>query len=356
MKKFLTHFLVVALLIGVGCIALSAIIYTACAGDYYDEYELYEPIVKQHNFKEDTGSYNTLFIGTSKTYRHVNPLQFDSITGTKSYNLAYAGLYPFRLYDALNHIMEFKKSDSLKNVFIEIAALDLIQDNYDNDIYVYSLDFNKYQNAISTLSGGNFPPKIRAKGLFYYNRLLLYKYAGFGIIKYINNFLGMDEPADLNEPALQDYKKVTKEYRGYVSLNMQFDLLGGKDDETRKAFLEHGAAMTKRMVANYPQHCQEAQSDELTEYIISVANSLKEKGIHVYFVLPPRKMSDMNYLLNQRNVLSKSGFTVFDLSDPAKYPEFYKVENSYDIAHMNAYGAFLYTKTFATMVKPYLNK
>ena len=356
MKKFLIHFLVIALFIGVGCIVFSTIIYTTCKGDYYNHYELYEPIVKQRNFEKDTGNYNTLIIGTSKTYRHVNPIQFDSITGTRSYNLAYAGLYPFRLYDALNHIMEFKKSDSLKNVIIEVAAMDLIQDNYNIDAYMYSLDLKKYGTAISTLSNGDFSSKVRAKGLLYYNRLLVYKYTGFGIIKYINNCLGMDEPPDLNTPALQKYKKVAEKDRGFISLDMQFKLLGDRDDATRAKFLKHGPAMTKHMVNIYPKQSKEAQNDAFTKYIIASAHNLQKKGIHVYFLVPPRNISDMAYLLNQRNVLIKNGFTVFDLSDPEKYPEFYKVENSYDIAHMNAHGASLYTQTFADMIKPYLNK
>ncbi|HEY2726447.1 MAG TPA: hypothetical protein VGI61_04700, partial [Parafilimonas sp.] len=329
--------------------------YNVFKGNFYNQYELYEPILKQQAFKEDTVNYNTLLIGTSKTYRQVNPFQFDSITGTKSYNLAYAGFYPFRLYDALNHILSFKKSDSLKNIVIELASLDLIEDNYNSDAYVYSIDFNKYTNAVTTIAGGSFSDIFKAQSLFYYTRLLFYKYAGFGIIKYVNNYLGIDKPAALNDPVLQNYKKFTAEHRGYIDLNMETDSLGGNDYVTRENFLKHADKIVANMIKHYPKKVDKIKADAFMNYIVQVADKLKKQERNVYFIVPPRNAA-MSYLLAQRNFLIKKGYTDFDLSDPKEYPDFYKVENSYNITHLNTYGASLFTKAFAEMAKPYLNK
>ena len=79
------------------------------------------------------------------------------------------------------------------------------------------------------------------------------------------------------------------------------------------------------------------------EHIIERSNA---RGIQMRFVVPPRRSSTalkqimpIYERLNERIKI--------DLGDPRSHPEFYAMENSFDLGHLNSKGAEMLTHLLA---------
>jgi|GEM_PF-1537099 len=88
--------------------------------------------------------YNTFFVGSSHTYRHINPLIFDSITNCKSFNLGASGMGHLEANFILENFLKNYNRDDTFNVFLKNTKLWQINDKNLHSVRTkYYLDFKR---------------------------------------------------------------------------------------------------------------------------------------------------------------------------------------------------------------------
>ena len=345
MKLFLVKFLKISLAVLIGSVLLSACIFKLTKTTF-ESNEADGLVCKLNSFKADTDFYNTIFIGTSRTYRHISPAVFDKLTGLKSYNLGYGGLYPFRSYDLINKVLKNTPAyNNIKNIFIELELFDPLKGNFNSNPAKFSITVNKYRIIIGTVLFSSMPVKNKLSYVYYYSLLFFYKYAGFGIMHRIKQHTGLLAPRHLSSAEMNKYAALMNSNKGFLSLDDEQVLLRNNEvTATRKQFLRNPDAILKQFITEYPQKVKYKTTDEFDRYVLNTAESLTQSGKKVYFILPPRlRYFATAYTLKQKEALEKKGFIIFDLSSPRQYPGFYTKENSFDRMHMNERGAMLYS-------------
>ena len=80
------------------------------------------------------------------------------------------------------------------------------------------------------------------------------------------------------------------------------------------------------------------------EKINKLINLAHEKGIELFFIIPPR-LKRYEELFALKSALGDN--KVIDLSSVQEYPALYKPENSFDIGHLNRKGAVLFSEYMA---------
>nr|WKN35519.1 hypothetical protein K4G66_24395 [Tunicatimonas sp. TK19036] len=341
MKKFLLEVIIKGGVILSVCVLLTTLLYSI-KSDFYDLYELPEIVSRKQNFKAQSQNINTVFIGSSRIFRHIDPILFDSLTGLRSYNLGYAGLFPFRSYDYLENL-NLSANPVIKNVFIELSPIALLGQNFNTDPFIYSISPDRYLTVLNFGIQGPYIKSTRFKYLSGYTLLMAYKYLGVGCSKYLNHLLYGKFDLRVNDDADNVYTK------GYLSLDDDLALKGGDYENLvarRNEFLESPSKTLANYTLAYNHYKTlnfSANNDDFTDYVKVQAHNLSKQGIKVYFIINPRQVySDLVYLKHQKRQLD--AYKVFDFTDPEKYADLFLEKYSYDRVHLNEDGAELFTK------------
>jgi hypothetical protein len=302
--------------------------------DFFYKYEddtivyKYDRYIKSNELKEN----DNVFIGSSATYRHLNPILFDSLLNkpNSTYNLAFSGFFPFRSLDFAQLIGEHKTIKPI-NFFIELRELPSVYKNFEADPILNSMSLEKYIIAMDFFRHQDLT--ISQKVIYYFGPYTL------GIfMKYIN--LGYFSKPLKSSFAAQPFDKA----RGFFP----FDYETGKDYQIMKnQFLKSPKVQHDTNIdsAKFKIFFKQNKDDKYLKYILSMANDLKMEGNKVIFFIPPRHGNPL--VKCYEKVLQKNGFPVIDLADEIKYPELYKDEYSFDNTHLNLKGALFFTKYFA---------
>ena len=131
MKKFLIRF-------GIFTLAAIATLWLMHKQvPYYEGNRQFE--LKRAFYFENEDRYNTLFMGSSRTFRHINPVAFDNILDStfKSFNMGAVGTRNPELYYLAEHFIEELDSGSVEFLFLELTPLftqefdpDIVRMNY----------------------------------------------------------------------------------------------------------------------------------------------------------------------------------------------------------------------------------
>lgn len=336
MKKFLVRFSVFAFLLLSAIVLLNTVLWRlADSGSRYESFQNLEEkqlVDKYNSFLQldSMQSFNTLFFGTSKIYRHLDPLLFDSLTNnSRTYNLAFGNLFPFRLYDAIEAVMEVKLRKDV-SIFIEIAPIGKVGDNYDVVPIQKSIDFDRLTITNNYLqvfeSKGNISATFLAAC-----KALTWKYTAPSLMQ---KYLSLD-----NDKAAT-HRPLGIARNGFVPLDVETDQV--ILERHRPVKYPHPPITKPLLVDN-----------KFFDYILETVTRLKQLGVkQVYFVVPPRiYRSDHLLIASIKEKLKQKGLVVFDLSDAKKYPEFYESDLSYDKTHLNLKGARRFTLELANAVR-----
>jgi hypothetical protein len=273
-------------------------------------------------------NFNTLFFGTSKIYRHLDPGLYDSVMrqNSRSYNLAMGNLFPFRLYDAIEGIIKAKKEKNI-DLFIEIAPLAKVGENYDVVQIQNSLSLERLSITNSYLQ--SFEKKsVVSMALVETCRAIAWKYLSPTLIK---KYIDAEECSTWNKNAIQK--------NGFVPLEI----------ETENIIVQRYDPV------DYP-HPPKSEplngDDAFVDFVVKKASQFKNLGVRkIYFVIPPRiYRGDHVLMATMKKKLNELGFVVFDLADHGKYPEFYAADLSFDRTHLNTKGARRFTIQLANAV------
>jgi len=140
---------------------------------------------------------------------------------------------------------------------------------------------------------------------------------------------------------------------GYLSLEKQSQLTKSKSlIARRKAFQDDTSAVLRRreILLNENKQAYESASPSVIRRYNSLIALGKEHNVEIIFIKPPRALGVKAIYEALDHPLK------VDLSDPVKYPEFYRVEHSFDAGHFTESGAKLFSEVLATELKQLINK
>jgi len=280
---------------------------------------------------------NVLFFGSSRIYRQVIPSIFDQMAKDKgipnvvSYNLGAPATFCPQHYFLFEEFIESEFCFNGSTVFIELMEVDRIgaslihQERSNYWLNTHNLSFVLH----SVWSNPTLSHK--EKLTTYYEYTISYFERQFHI--------GHFGQALLDEEYYSE-SYIGKNKDGYYSLEENQKKSNRKevikDLTVRKANLTN-VSLQERVNLSIANHNNENKVFDKVHYaeIMRLISKATDKNIDLRFVLLPRNSSLL--LINLMNNLpSKNSI---DLSDPYLYPEFYTMENSFDIGHLNDLGA-----------------
>jgi hypothetical protein len=172
--------------------------------------------------------------------------------------------------------------------------------------------------------------------------------------KYINFGLGDDILEYYLTDNFRDARFLGPGENGFYSLEME--MVTGQEDarhifvERRDELLADPQSISERAESSSVAYDRPATMRRLFRTQIRELERMQalaeEHGVKLYFYLPPR-MNDRAYSNLLPVFLSLDPARRMDLGNPEENPEFYSLENSFDLAHLNDKGAEEFTRALA---------
>jgi hypothetical protein len=304
---------------------------------------------KIKGYVEPNDQYNTLFLGASLTYRHIDPYIIDSIAHLHgieihSYNLAVDAQNFIKILDNF-HYSQTIQNPHLEYVFIELSSsMEMYLPALHTVKNFYWIKKNHVLQVAKIIK--DYPVAATNKALFGY------AYA----VSWAENLLNFGVAPDV----LSNYfvKKKSEKYFNGKLLNGFYPYTEKPKNPLMGTALEEKVIFEERdiLMANPDTIMNAIRSKSLEQYekgggkklvasqlkiCIDLIETNRQKGIETIFILPPRARGNYNILLPIYAELPEKN--KIDLGNPALYPEFYTVENSFNFFHFNEEGAQLYS-------------
>lgn len=308
---------------------------------------------KLEYFSKNKDEFNVIFLGSSQTYRHIIPSDFDEFMKAEGYNLKSFnfGLTGLKFPEAQFYLQKIlaMQPKNLKWLFLEyLEGLDVNPKNLSTAREIY---WHTPQNflTVSQLiweSDRSLEKKIQ----------LTYQNWVPSTYNFLNSGKGSQSIQSILNPDRKHQKNLSslgKKKDGYLSL----------DDETGKGFLERSLNFKKNLerykkrVNNYKRYVNKSNPKPLTPHakslIAEMIESAKRQDIETIFLmspgLVPRDITKSAYRAGQIQ-------TLFNLDDPNRYPSLYQPEKRFDTEHLNREGAKEFTQFLAREFSSYLKE
>ena len=312
---------------------------------------------KLDHLEQHSDAYNTFFIGSSYTYRHVSPKIFDreikTLTDdpsrhTRSFNLGVDGMHQPATGRLLRHLLDLDLPN-MKTVVLELGRFTSAVDP--------GIDHTPEAQYWRT-------PRLTASMIrFLWNR----PDKGFGQkVFQTGRLLAIQVEASLNighGPRIIDYlldKGSTDHHRhflgpdndGFYAVDRQaIDLTG---ESLTSDLLEHPEAekvlerMRSRATDAFTRPLDPVNPEGLV-ILRALTAEAEEAGVDLYFLVPPRMTSRYRHLRPLFEHLPAERL-IWQMADPRQAPEFYRLDESADRGHMNGAGAERYTRRLARWI------
>jgi len=306
---------------------------------FIDNYYGNDHFQVKHNYfwhKASPKKINTVFFGSSRICRQLNPMIFDSLLSDysiSSFNFASPATYnpeSFYLYEKFLSEIDNKK---IKYAFIEFQVVtDIALKNILTERASYWMNFNNVNFATKYYLNSVEKKTSKIKNIANYYMTFLYKIFSIKKLKYINHkednlkFLGRHED-------------------GFYSLEQEMLDMGGVNELTnrRNKFFADTLIHQKKIKASIDFKLKKINPVFLQK-IKEIIEISRKKGIHVYFVIPP-KLPNYDDLYPYKAYFPSDNF--LDISSYQKYPELYLAKFTFDDGHLNEEGAVLFTNYVA---------
>lgn len=279
------------------------------------EYDKLNTIFLKHN------NYTTLIAGSSRAEVHYNPLIIDSITHQNTYNIGLEGALMPMIYAGLQAYLE--NSEPPENLILNID-------------YFYEIE--KTEEGEKVFRFPRYFPYLVNKKLYNQlnlldNRFHYFKWIPFYSMPYFNeNYLNHSLKGYLNFlPSTQ-----RKYYNGYMPLPFS-----NEDIDTINYHIS-------------TPHLQPIIYNSLD----SIIDLCKSRNIQLFFVFSPIYHKDSKQIQNNDSLLN-SFISIAD-REHIKYFDYSRISISNDkrlftdSRHLNSKGSYLFSKTFAFDIKPFL--
>ena len=332
MKKVFLKIAVVGVLVLLINAALYSLVYKRLLPYYWGSYEISD---KREYLVANKNTYNSLFIGSSKTHNQINPVLFDQLANeaglnVKSYNFGIGGLTPLESLHVYENLL-LHDSLTFKYAFIELDWLGTIRyENLNVPRSFYWLDSKNYLTSVSSLVQSSVPLERRAWGLFHYS------------LDYTENMLNVGK--------VQEYLKFRQHrqeqsigpndsnvvYQGFIPMKV-------KMRQTEQDLYEEVVTSAQMSVKNFKSLSTNKMSEPFLRRMQNIISISEQRGITPFFVVPLQwKYYQYKELVPIINALGRE--RVLCLFDIDKYKHVYQYDYFADPNHLNAEGAEKYTQ------------
>lgn len=300
-------------------------------------------LTKLTYYLQNSEKYNTLFFGSSRIYRQINPAVIDSELkeyGISSFNFgAPATFNPEAqyLYEEL-----IKNKSSIRFAFIELTDIMPIANvnrGSFRSYYYMNLEYLTYVTQYYL-----YEPKNK----FVENVKTLYPF----LIAYVNNNFVFSNSQVIEHPAEKIYIGVDK--NGFYPLDVDLIQNRSKDLFIRnKLFFEDTTTLELKKVKPVENITFSNRNIAFERFLALLIDKSESKGIKLFFIIPPRLgMYTPTSILNNPVIKNR----IIDLSSSQKYPEFYLAKYSFDSGHLNSLGADLFSKYLSVEISKKISK
>ena len=315
-------------------------------------------IAKYDRFTAEQNDYNTVFIGTSRTFRHTDPAIFDSITGLRSFNFGIDGDGCPANYMLVKELFETKKMTGIKYLVLELFSpsgnlawdMDFSTLHTDKVLYKYGVE-DFYFTVRSLLE----MPELTAKQLLSDIRShvinLLESSFKLGFVHRILNAKNKGI-----EPLL-----LGKKENGFLAYDHQMTLpIGEYLLKRHNEFLANSIENSERAKASLSgtKRTSENAFSFHKDYLYQIQELCEQNGVFLILVVHPRMTPvQCNYFHTfLTDAVLQQRLTILDYSNGKLYPEYYDLENVFDAGHLNSKGATLFTTNLASDVNHIINE
>lgn len=286
--------------------------------------------------------YDTLFIGSSRTYRQVIPRAFDGATAPRrrSFNLG-GPAYQFpQTHRLLTHLLDRGRVEGLRYVVLEFdGALDWPpEQNMHTRQTTYWYEWPYFVRSVRGVLASDFGPReqlrlIRRQALTWFEHLFS---IGTGVDRVRLGLarLGVHRgaPRDIHDDEQRGYRSLDEELR----LSRHASLA-----QRRQALLDDPESLMRRTRGSREALDAALKGAEPNRVLLGMYRELlalaDRRGVELLFLMQPRRGDGYRLLSPAFRQLPEE--RRIDLSDPDRFPELYAIDMSFDVGHLNHEGS-----------------
>ena len=296
--------------------------------------------LKRKYFFNHQDRYNTVFLGSSRSFRNLNPKIFDNLQegSTQSFNLGTVGTRNPEMYFLAERFIEELDSGKLKYLFIEMLPLFTEFTTHEDARYTYYLDEAEVDFVGQYLAHTNMEDANPKTILANYQQASDNRLGGLGRLWY-------HLTAKKTTPMDSSWRKTN----GFTPL---VNLTEGKNPNrvhTMEKLTEYVDAKRKIAVGQMGSHSDSAytNNEAFSQRLLAIIEQAERKGTQVVYWISPH--SDYRDLYITQDQLPAGH--VMDMSNPFRYEDFYKPGLMFDNGHFNEPGAVVFSRQFSLTFK-----
>ena len=307
---------------------------------------------KRTHLEQNPEKYNTLVMGSSAFYRHINPEVFDAANDgkTQTFNFGINALFPPQGYYIYEELLKTPDLD-LKYAFLDLFEIGnaflVINAHKNRNAYWYT--GKDYRFAMKAVTENDTPPHIKASGWYSFTLGYIVKLFNAGIVENLLLFNKNNAEGNI------DFSTLGRSQNGYYALDEELE----DNTETPNPYrvrLDGFLADTNAVVkmrdinADFFKDYTPDKYPNFNETHLQKLNDLiamsKAKGVHLIFVVSPRMLPyQYKVLMSLYEQLPPANR--INLSKAEEFPEFYFAENTFDFLHLNQKGSTLFSQALA---------
>jgi hypothetical protein len=288
-----------------------------------------------NNYLKHRDTTNVVFIGSSRTYRQIDPEIIDSVLASNhvnSYNLgAHATFIPEQFY-LFDHFLQAQPDPSpVKHVYMELTGINAIKlSNWFAPQSYYYLDWNMVKFVCNT----HFSNKDLSPVLAF---ALSYPYIQGFIFKHIVPLQWMTSDA-----LADNYSGESG--NGYYALDRNLEQSPSENLQSRRdEFLSDTSVLVKREKKQVNRKVEQIPEPYLAK-LHQMVDQARSKGIELYFIIPPKLKYYSSLATMKTDPIWER---VIDMGDYKENRDLYLARYNFDDGHFNSTGAAIYTARLA---------
>lgn len=287
---------------------------------------------KQAQYEANKNNINTVFLGSSLTFRQVNNHLFDSLNiasghYTHSLNLGFDGCQPTENYEVFNYLIK-TKSDTLKTILVELTPARLFTHHTLHALRNKSFDsFRQFLHATPLVLASNHSLSERLEYIAYSIVIVLEAEFNFNMLEKAYKFKQYQKsykaPAQFEDCSTsENHAKMDSTDDSHTRFFANPNIFNTNTEEVKKIFANPALLQQVTINTPYINHVQ-------TMLATASANHIK-----LIYILPARlQATDYKDVLPVFATIPAAN--KISMANPFKYPQLYSMECSYDFLHIN---------------------
>jgi hypothetical protein len=339
MKRFIVKVTLFAVAVVTATNATALLVPRYCANALFQR--------KLDYFADHQREFNAVAFGSSRTYRHINPVVFDAELrdlDIRTFNFATPAAFNPESYYQLDRFLDSVSKGDPRVALLELQEFHPVtRVNMLTPRSYYYCDAGTVAYAIQYAIHADVSLKRKAKIL------------GGYVVSWGLRLLNVQVFKDLTQGSCrQDDDGGFVRAAGFYALDDELASASGDRDLAvrRRELLANPASVAKRQQIATTSLAGGARARDFNDAhyqrVLHLIDKADKKGVRLLLVVPPRLTRYRELLaITQRLPQDR----VVAIVDPGLYPELYALESSFDVAHLNAAGAAAYSRHLAREVR-----